>query len=178
MGLPIGQGCPPLHTHARRAAPSRSCNRSAGMACLFCRQPKCCLQNKQFRRKKISTGTPPAARVISPLHNLWASPQAKIPRSFRALFWDRAFRTEAPRWYGWVRREDNLGFYNYSSVHIRTPPYISVHLRTYPYSPGGTRQREPPQSPKGALHPGLKTAGISMTLLGDRMLCSPQGTDL
>ena len=87
MGLPIGQGCPPLHAHARRAGPSRSCNRSTGMACLFCRQPKCCLQNKQFRRKKISTGTPPAARVISPLHNLWASPQAKIPRSFRALFW-------------------------------------------------------------------------------------------
>ena len=96
MGLPIGQGCPPLHAHARRAGPSRSCNRSTGMACLFCRQPKCCLQNKQFRRKKISTGTPPAARVISPLHNLWASPQAKIPRSFRALFWDRAAQLRLP----------------------------------------------------------------------------------
>ena len=90
MGLPIGQGCPPLHAHARRAGPSRSCNRSTGMACLFCRQQKCFLQNKQFRRKKFSAGTPPAARVISPLHNLWASPQAKIPRSFRALFLDRA----------------------------------------------------------------------------------------
>ncbi len=35
------------------------------------------------------------------------------------------------RRYGWVRREDDLGFYSYSSVHIRTYPYISVHIRTF-----------------------------------------------
>ena len=107
MGLPIGQGCP-LSIYTRRAAPSRSCSRSTGMACLFCRKHFCCLQNKQFRWKKISTGTPPAARVISPLHNLWASPQAKIPRSFRALFWigrlSCACRLQASTLAGTVRR--------------------------------------------------------------------------
>ena len=75
---------------------------------LILQAAKCCLQNKQFRWKKISTGTPPAARVISPHHNLWASPQAIIPRSFRALFWigrlSCACRLPASTLAGTVRR--------------------------------------------------------------------------